>query len=242
MGRRTREGALPLLAALSGPGLEPEATASGSRGRSRTWRRPRPGATTRASPCGGAHCWSGAAPSSARRRTTGRRPPRPGSSATARATPTSPPRCAATSRRCAHGSCPALGDRQLSEIRRSDLQRLVNRLMAEGLSASTHPQRADAAARDLPSRARARRGGGEPDDRRPAAGRPRPARADRLAGRGSRADRRAAQAGSRALGDGDVRGAALGRAPGARRRAGRSRQERDPRPVELGSEGRPRRA
>lgn len=32
---------------------------------------------------------------------------------------------------------PALGDRQLSEIRRSDLQRLVNRLMAEGLSAST---------------------------------------------------------------------------------------------------------
>jgi integrase len=32
---------------------------------------------------------------------------------------------------------PALGDKQLSDIRRSDLQRLVNRLMAEGLSASS---------------------------------------------------------------------------------------------------------
>ena len=32
---------------------------------------------------------------------------------------------------------PALGEKQLSEIRRSDLQRLVNRLMAEGLSASS---------------------------------------------------------------------------------------------------------
>src|ERR671914_3153122 len=32
---------------------------------------------------------------------------------------------------------PALGDKRLSEIRRSDLQRLVNRLMAEGLSASS---------------------------------------------------------------------------------------------------------
>lgn len=32
---------------------------------------------------------------------------------------------------------PALGDKQLSEIRRSDLQRLVNRLIAEGLSASS---------------------------------------------------------------------------------------------------------
>jgi integrase len=32
---------------------------------------------------------------------------------------------------------PALGDKQLSEIRRSDLQRLVNLLMAEGLSASS---------------------------------------------------------------------------------------------------------
>lgn len=32
---------------------------------------------------------------------------------------------------------PALGDKPLSEIRRSDLQRLVNRLMAEGLSASS---------------------------------------------------------------------------------------------------------
>lgn len=31
----------------------------------------------------------------------------------------------------------SLGDKQLSEIRRSDLQRLVNRLMAEGLSASS---------------------------------------------------------------------------------------------------------
>lgn len=32
---------------------------------------------------------------------------------------------------------PALGDTQLADIRRSDLQRLVNRLMAEGLSASS---------------------------------------------------------------------------------------------------------
>jgi integrase len=32
---------------------------------------------------------------------------------------------------------PALGDKRLSEIRRSDLQRLVNRLMADGLSASS---------------------------------------------------------------------------------------------------------
>jgi integrase len=32
---------------------------------------------------------------------------------------------------------PALGDKQLSEIRRSDLQRLVNRLMADGLSPSS---------------------------------------------------------------------------------------------------------
>ena len=32
---------------------------------------------------------------------------------------------------------PALGDKRLSEIRRSDLQRLVNRLMADGVSASS---------------------------------------------------------------------------------------------------------
>ena len=58
-----------------------------------------------------------------------------GPSATAPGTPTSPPRFAATRRRCV---CvlPRLGRIRLAELRRPDLQNLADELLADGLSAS----------------------------------------------------------------------------------------------------------
>ena len=64
---------------------------------------------------------------------------------------------------------PGLGGAKLADIRRSDVQRLVHRRCRR----QHRSQLPAAAARDLPPSPRARRGGGQPDDRRPA---PRPAR------------------------------------------------------------------
>jgi integrase len=105
---------------------------------------------------------------------------------------------------------PALGDKQLSEIRRSDLQRLVNRLMAEGLSASSIRNAL------LPVRAIYRNALALDEVAvNPTTGVQLPAvrgRRERIAspGRGSRADRRVPEAGPGALGHRALRRASLG--------------------------------
>ena len=117
---------------------------------------------------------------------------------------------------------------------RPDVQALVDRLLAEGLSPSTIrctllPLRAIFRRARQPRRARRQ------SLRRARAGRrSRQTRADRRPDRGRGPDRRRSRARPGALGDRDVRGAAPGRAAGAARRRRRPRRRGDPGRARLG--------
>ena len=191
---------VPLLARATRPRSGARATASGSRGPSRPWPPPRRWRHDATSALRRGTLRAGAAPRCRQAAEEWLEAAQAGLVRNRSGDPYKPSALRGYEQALRDRILPALGDTQLNEIRRSDVQRLVNRLMADGLERQHDPQRADAAARDLPARAGARRGRGQPDDAasscRPcaggASGSPRPPR--------RRADRRAAGARSRRYG------------------------------------------